>query len=64
MNSIHSIQNIVESLRRRGHNVTEKVLRSAVYAISVEPDGLIYANADSRKGGDVAGIDPVLDDYF
>ncbi|XP_046440624.1 glutathione hydrolase 1 proenzyme-like [Daphnia pulex] len=57
-------KNIVESLRRRGHNVTEKVLRSAVYAISVEPDGLIYANADSRKGGDVAGIDPVLDDYF
>lgn len=44
--------------------MTEKVLRSAVYAISVEPDGFIYANADSRKGGDVAGIDPVLDDYF
>ena len=54
----------MESLRRRGHNVTERVLRSAVYAISVESDGLIYANADYRKGGDVAGIDPVADDIF
>lgn len=44
--------------------MTERVLRSAVYAISVEPDGLIYANADYRKGGDVAGIDPVADDIF
>ncbi len=52
---------IVEGLRRRGHNMTERVLRSAVYAISVEPDGLIYANADYRKGGDVAGLDPVVD---
>lgn len=35
--------------------------RSSVYAISVEPDGYIYVNADYRKGGDVAGIDPFID---
>ncbi|KAK4015774.1 Gamma-glutamyl transpeptidase [Daphnia magna] len=55
---------IVEGLRKRGHNVMERVLRSAVYAISVESDGVIYANADYRKGGDVAGLDPVIDDIF
>lgn len=46
-------------MKKRGHNVTESAGRAAVCAISVESDGFIYANSDYRKGGDVAGIDPV-----
>lgn len=55
-------QGIVENLARKGHNMTERAkVRGAVYAISVEPDGFIYANADERKGGGEAGIDSVAD---
>lgn len=56
-------QAVVDNLKKKGHNMTEEIrLSCAVYAISVESDGLIYANADYRKGGDVAGIDPVFDE--
>ena len=47
-------------MRTRNHNVTEYIGGSAVYGITVEDDEFLYANADHRKGGDVAGIDEAL----
>lgn len=53
----------MEGLKKRGHEVSEKRQRSAVYAISAEADGFLYANADHRKGGGVAGIDHYTTDF-
>lgn len=53
---------MVEELSRRGHRTSEEDTRGgAVYGISVvgdDDDGgcHLYANADYRKGGDVAGF--------
>ena len=47
-------------MRTKNHNVTEYIGGSAVYGITVEDDGFLYANADHRKGGDVAGIDDAI----
>lgn len=55
-------QEMVEELSRRGHRTSEEDTRGgAVYGISVvgdDDDGgcHLYANADYRKGGDVAGF--------
>ena len=32
---------------------------SVVCGVTVEEDGIIYANSDYRKKGDVSGIDPL-----
>ena len=60
-NNWHSvIQTILDSLAEKGHNFSTFSNSSAVCGIVVEPsDGFIYANSDYRKGGDVAGIDPL-----
>lgn len=53
---------MVKELSRRGHRTSEEDTRGgAVYGISVrqdDTDGDFYldANADYRKGGDVAGF--------
>jgi gamma-glutamyltranspeptidase len=55
-------QEMVKELSRRGHRTSEEDTRGgAVYGISVrqdDTDGDFYldANADYRKGGDVAGF--------
>lgn len=43
----------------RGHNLTKYSGGAVVCGISVESDGFVYANSDYRKGGDVAGLDPL-----
>lgn len=43
----------------KGHKTFEFKGGSTVIGISVEDDGFIYANSDHRKGGNVAGIDPL-----
>ena len=45
---------IVDSIVSKGHNVSSYSSGSVVCAISVE-NGLVYANSDHRKRGDVAG---------
>lgn len=54
-------QDIVNNMTARGHNVTggEYAGGAVICGITVEADGLIYANSDWRKSGDVDGIDPV-----
>ena len=46
-------------MSEKGHQTFEFRLGAVITGISVEDDGFIYANSDHRKGGDVAGIDPV-----
>ncbi len=59
---VYLTQEMVEELSRRGHRTSEEDTRGgAVYGISVvgdDDDGgcHLYANADYRKGGDVAGF--------
>lgn len=55
-------QAIAECLTSAGHVLVDEPREAAVYGVSVEADGFIYANADYRKGGDVAGVDPVTED--
>ena len=43
----------------KGHTTYEMKSGSTVTGFTVEEDGLIYANSDFRRRGDVAGIDPV-----
>lgn len=43
----------------KGHKISEYKGGAVVCGITVESDGIIYANSDYRKSGDVAGIDPV-----
>jgi len=50
---------IVSNMSEKGHQTFEFRLGAVITGISVEDDGFIYANSDHRKGGDVAGIDPV-----
>ncbi|XP_057374003.1 glutathione hydrolase 1 proenzyme-like [Daphnia carinata] len=52
---------IVSDMMTRGHSVTSKLHGdgAVVCGIAVEIDGLVYANSDWRKSGDVDGIDPV-----
>jgi len=52
-------QTITQNLAAKGHNLTLDTSESCVMGIAVEADGMIYANSDYRKAGDVAGIDPV-----
>lgn len=47
---------MVDALANKGHRKSDDKSGAAVYGISVEPDGYLYANADYRKGGDVAGF--------
>lgn len=44
---------------KKQHNVSSYRAGAVVCAISRESDGLIYANSDFRKSGNVSGIDPV-----
>lgn len=50
-------QEIIDGLKLRGHQIVEKSgTQSVVTGISVEADGFIYANADERKAGGIAGF--------
>lgn len=51
-------QGLGDSLIGKGHVLVEEPREAAVYGVAVETDGFIYANADYRKGGDVAGLGP------
>lgn len=55
-NSVWFKKDLVDALSRKGHAESQDKSGAAVYGISVEPDGYLYANADYRKGGDVAGF--------
>jgi len=52
-------QVVVNDMTARGHNTTATLSLAVVAGIAVGNDGLVYANSDFRKRGDVAGIDPV-----
>ena len=52
----YCIQKILDDLATKGHIITATSSAAVVNGISVEDDGFIYANADHRKGGDVAGF--------
>lgn len=52
---------MVKQLANRGHHMSQENTRGgSVYGISVEQEDddefYLYANADYRKGGDVAGF--------
>lgn len=49
-------QATLDELSNKGHRKSEDKSGAAVYGISVESDGYLYAYADYRKGGDVAGF--------
>lgn len=51
------MQRIIEGLEKIGHGMEEFNLgTSVVQAISVSENGTIFANADFRKEGTVAGF--------
>jgi gamma-glutamyltranspeptidase / glutathione hydrolase / leukotriene-C4 hydrolase len=50
------VQEIVNEMKNRGHDVSSYHLGAVMTGISVEGDGFIYANSDWRKTGHVAGI--------
>lgn len=52
-------QDITDEMVMKNHVLNEYQGGSAVHGITLELDGYIYANADYRKGSEVAGIDPV-----
>lgn len=53
-------QFITKDMVTKNHTLSEYPVGGAVVCgISIESDGYIYANSDFRKGGDVAGIDPI-----
>jgi len=53
-------EDILKSMEAKGHILKKLPPVGAVLSgISVEDNGFIYANADHRKGGDVAGVDPI-----
>ena len=50
-------QVLLDKLRERGHPVSETSKTLAIVCgVARTPDGLLEANADHRKGGDVAGF--------
>lgn len=54
------IQDIIDSIKSKGHNVSSYDAGAAACGIYVQPDGIIQANSDFRKFGDgTSGIDPV-----
>lgn len=52
-------KDITDNMLTKNHVLSEFQVGSSVHGLTVESDGYIYANADHRKGSDVAGIDPV-----
>jgi gamma-glutamyltranspeptidase/glutathione hydrolase/leukotriene-C4 hydrolase len=57
-NWISNEQDIVKNMKERGHNVTDGEYTGGAFvcAITVEKDGIIYANSDWGKSGGVDGI--------
>lgn len=56
MNFIYS-QDIVTGLRGKGHGLERYRSRGSIICALFRNQTAIYANADFRKGGDVAGMD-------
>lgn len=50
-------QDIVKGLRAKGHGMVRYRSRGSIICALFRNKTAIYANADFRKGGDVAGMD-------
>lgn len=57
MSVLQLFQDIIDGLRAKGHGMVRYRNRGSIICALFRNRTAIYANADFRKGGDVAGID-------